>query len=819
MQHVKAAGQTVGRFLAPVSTAFRAIGFGLSRPGQAVEHAISQVIHDTQTDSGSVADVLHAAWQGLSGQAQDTTGAQIMHQLGIHNKLAADVAGFATDVLTDPLTYVPVAKLAELAKVPELFNLAYRGAKQLPIAKDLIDYAGQVFDRYHGTSPEFKAGWQQMEGRNAAAEQETALFVKRAFQGAAPEVRQAYTHAKESGNIPAQLAAIHAMVAPEIEKYGQQAAQRGLIRGLMPNYMPHILAQRFQQGYGIWSNIKAPMRAFTPSSIGRKLEGTIAEINARMAKDPEYLKSRGLDPNGKFFEDDAAKIAYAHLLQLRQAINMHDFLQGVVSRATKFTSKSQIPLVLPDGMGLYRPNSLKFFRALMASPDAVDVAEEGAKVVPLEELHAGLGVGRGPVYMMRKAEADWLNGALRYRGPMHGIARAAEAVRGLTLRLMLINPFVHFPHNVLWNSYLRDPGAVLNPAEWAQHIPGVIHGIESDPWLKRATEAGAVPTSAVLDYRGPIAHRANEVAADLTKTKARRILENLTPFAISQHATWVPENAMRAALFRRAAQKGMTDAGAANWVNEALGNHRNLSNAEREVQRFLLPFYNWERTAITFNLGQMYRHTNRSTIPLHVLNAINEATAGHPMSMNPDGKQFDLQLGPDKAGNQRFLNIYNPLLETLGVGERGAPSYIFNRSRPEVRAFGQGVTGLSNPLAGPQANYPFDKYPDLTGKLARLNDVPLFQAHVPVLNKNIRGPEVNPETATIAQQVLSLPGRYAPAAPLGPGMQTAQAAGMFPIIVPAGSQAKKARSKANKQKQELRYALQDRARAGLPLVP
>lgn len=818
---------TIGSDLwAPIATAFHGIMFGLNRPGQAVEHAISKAIQDAKGHTGDVMDVLHAAWQGLSGQTPDVTGQQILGQLGEQPGIPRDLAGLGVDVATDPLTYVPFADLVKLAKVPEAANLVYRLAKESPVIgpriQDALDFAGKVFDKYHGISKPFRQAWQTMEGRNTAAEGRIGKLVGEAFKGATPEERAAFTHAMEKApgyedafaNNP-RLAAIRDRLAPVLAQNAQDLLGRKLLTALRENYMPHILHQRFQNGYGIWANVKKPLKAFLPASMKRKIEGSIKQINEEFAKNPEWAAKSGLDPASKFFEDDAAKLLYSHLLQSAQAKHLHDFLQTVLAGAKKVTKKD-LPLQLPEGMGLYRPNSLRFFRALLAPADIADaLSEDAGKTDLLKELHPGMAVGSGPAYMLPKAEADFLNGASRHQGPYNNFLAGADAFRSLLLKLMLVNPFVHFPHNVLWNAYQRDPMAAINPSEWMRHIKGVIHGVDSDPWLKRATEAGAVPSSAILDYRGPIATKANQAAAELDKPKLRKLLEKLTPSQISQGATWVPENAMRVALFRRAVQRmGMSDADAADWVNQALGNPKNLSNTERWLQRFLIPFYNWEKTAVTFNLGQLYNHTARGAIPLHVLNAINESIAGHPMSMNPTGKQFDLSVGPDAQGNQRFINVYNPLLEALNIGNQGVPTFLFRRMQSLPQSIIEGITGQSSPPGGPTKNFPLVKYPELQNTpYSYLNDVPLFRWG------NLLGPEVSPYTKMLMPDVGVLQTYAPPQVKLDTLMQIAQLLGMFPSVQQKGAVGREQSYQNRVLKQEIRSAIKARAREGLPITP
>ena len=831
LQHLIGAGKQVGgAAMAPVDTSFRAIGFGLSRPGQAVEHAISQSITDEQTKQGNLGTVLHAAWQGLSGQAPDVSGRSIIDQMAggapttEAGKIVRDVGGFGLDVATDPLTYIPVGKLAELTRVPQVFSAVYRVLDRVPMVHDLTESAAKVFDKYHSTRPVFRQSWQRMQGLNDAAERRIAQTINRAFKGVPEALRRQFTHAIEKApgyenwfDQHPEMQQVAQQVRSMLDQSAEGLVKRGLIKSKRPNYMPHILANHFENGFGIWTNRKTPMAASLPSGLARKLDMTIQEANDTFAKDAEWAKKLGLKPGSKLFEDDAAKLLYANLLSASQATNLHDFLQGVMSRATKIQAKD-IPAVLPDGMALYRPNSLRFFRALMASPkDVEEAVTQGAQEFPLEELRPGIAISKGAAYMMPKAEADFVNGASRYRGPITGLDKVASGLRGLTLRFMLINPFTHFLHNVMWNSYLRDPGAVLNPAEWAQHVPGIIRGIDSDKWLARATEAGAVPSSALLDYRGPIAARARDVAKDLGESKVKGILKNITPFQISQHATWIPENAMRVALFRRAVQKGMGDSAAADWVNEALGNARNLSNQERMLQRFLIPFYNWEKTATAFNLKQLYRHTARATVPLHALNALNTSIVGHPLSMNPDGKQFDLELGPDKQGNQRFLNIYNPLLETLNIGQKGLPQWIFGRTQPMVKTAAAMVTGRTG-FGGPDVSYPLFKYPDLQGTPAQeLNNVPLFRYPATFGAGPVTGPSVNPEVATALQSLLNLPYASSAPPPSGAAEQVARVLGSFPINSAATSSARSAQYQRAAALREMRSAMRALARKGMPL--
>lgn len=76
----------------------------LGRPGAGVVNAINEGVQG--------GDILSGAWRGFSGQDR-TRGADLVENLGVENGPAKFLLGLGTDIITDPLTYVPGGVIAK----------------------------------------------------------------------------------------------------------------------------------------------------------------------------------------------------------------------------------------------------------------------------------------------------------------------------------------------------------------------------------------------------------------------------------------------------------------------------------------------------------------------------------------------------------------------------------------------------------------------------------------------------------------------------------------------------------------------------------
>ena len=673
-------------------------------------------------------------------------------------------AGFGMD-LANPLSWVaPGGVIKDVAQAPKVVDAinalreAAGGTRVGASALGAMQKLASGFNRFAGMRPAIRNGILDMEGKTVADSAQAQRELDQVFKGTTPEQRTLVTYAREGDpqSIMAiarnpQLMAALGHLENLYGSTGRDLLDRGLIGNRIEDgYVPHILASHFEgeNPKGVYANLNKPMKAYISASKSRTLQGSIKEINDRLATDPKFATSVAdlTAPSGKLFETDAYKLALSHALQAHRAINLHDFIHGVV--LPQAYKADRLPATLPENLGAYRPKTLNFFPNAQTSRDALDELATGGKdSVPLESLRPGFGVRKNSTaYIMPKAEARFLNGYTRsFAGdsPLSLMEPLSNSVRSL----MLFNPLIHFPHNVTTMAFLHDPGAVLNPAQWMSHLREA--AAHSGPWYDLAMRSGAISeaTNPSLLSHGTngISARVNAALSALDKSGTAKLASVLNPYRLSQIGTWVPEHAMRTALFRRAVQRGQTYREAADFVNRALGAYRNLTPFEQSLQRGVFPFYSWLRTSIPGVIRQTATNPGRTLAITRLENAINYYNTGKNMDQTAKGQEGDISLG-----NGTYVNPYLPTTEAFGtLPHEGVLEFLFNRTYPWERFAAQVASNEQNPLSGENYKFPVVPMPAAEGtNFAYLNNQPLFFGNV--------GPKVNPYLA-LASQDLSNP--------------------------------------------------------------
>jgi hypothetical protein len=686
---------------------------------------------------------------------------QAMQQEKANEKaLGVDNSGlyhFVENTATDPLSYVPLSLLTKPLGIAA--KAGYNAVKDVPAVSSLID---KITSAGNSLSDWLKEGWNRMHSTNAVESNQYINKIQNSLQGLTPEEQIAALHIAENAPIAEKLREQMPHVVPAanqirilFDKLGEEALNRGLIKSMRENYVSHIPVSKFENG-GIFANSTKPLKPYLSSSKARKLEGTIYEINQRAANGEldDVLSKLGLEPGSKLFEDNPAKLLTAHALQVIRAKNLYDFIHNVVlPNAQKVT---EIPAVIPKGMGLYRPNTLKFFPAMLAEHNIGEDAVNG--LVPLEELHPGVGVSsKTPAYLMNKADAEFLNGAFRsgnvsnlpplVSGALNLGKKALAGINTAARTTMLYNPLVHTLNNVPWQVFLKDAG-VLNPLGergWLRFLNEAKNGPIEGSMYERAAKAGAI-SAPHTEFRGGIHDIANQVAESLNPTKTPwSVLKKYNPVSMvyraSNAATWIPEHAMRANLFSRLVDRGLSDEEAAKEVNSVLGNYNNLGKVEKGIQTYAFPFWNWMRTAIPSNIKALYEQTPKFAIPYHAIDTLNYMATGHGMSENPENKRWAIAIPgvKDKNGNQFYFSWYNPGMELGKLSTEGL-DYFFRRLNPVDKMAYAALTNQEDPFQ----DYKVVPYPDIPGGASNpLNEKGIFFGN--------KGPRVNPWLAYAAQ--------------------------------------------------------------------
>ena len=88
----------------------------ISRPLYASANVAEAIIKNNDEDSNNNQNILQEAWNGLSGK-EKTTYSDVLKTVGVENKYARGIAGFALDVALDPTTYFGGAIVKGAGKV------------------------------------------------------------------------------------------------------------------------------------------------------------------------------------------------------------------------------------------------------------------------------------------------------------------------------------------------------------------------------------------------------------------------------------------------------------------------------------------------------------------------------------------------------------------------------------------------------------------------------------------------------------------------------------------------------------------------------
>ena len=644
-------------------------------------------------------------------QQMKATGEQHM------NPIAKVATNFALDTASDPLTYVPLGKVAEIAHVPQALDTAknmataalratHTGAKALDYAKALRESATSILP---GTRDYFKQAYANFLNHTATDNAEATNAIKQAFQGKNPAAREAFQQEFEKSAEGQPLSAANEqtrqLLAPILAQTRQHALDTNILTHTMNpdemkvgQYFPHVLADKLADTKGATSTIGNRIKTTIDANKARNIPGTIAEINAN----PEL-------PN---FEADPAKALGYHLYQFNNAKNSHALINEVMAHGYD-----------PTGLdGVY----------------AGDIHPETNS--PLVEYSHG-----GKTVLLPKAEAQTLqNLTSNQRGPWTKLWQGATNFGNRSM--FLSNPTIHLLNNLGWQTLSHAPNIF---SKIPKYISSAFKDVPDHPMMLRAMRAGALHHSFETGQLGSGTAKdfANRLAKSLDQTgnpilKAfNKYYYNLTPNA---------ERAYRTAAFEHALDQGMNDQQAADYVHQLYGgNNAGMVNNVDKAMGSVLPFWNWTKTAISSNAKNALENPFPYSALYHAMNAVNEQNSGNDMLQNVN--PLAMSLGTTNAqGKPESLEPYLPPMEiaklvrdTAQQGPINGPAtFLFNKASAPAKFLGQILTGEQNPTAAVPQKY-------------NLLPAPYSPVNAPENQRGIywgdTGPQVNPYLAQAAQ--------------------------------------------------------------------
>lgn len=506
---------------------------------------------------------------------------------------------------------------------------------------------------------------------------QAAQDIMNTFKNYSPEQLKEFRLERDAGRIGAghKYEALNNAYDQLLSKYTGKDVENGLERGNLKNYLPRMMD--VDKG-----NLASVKRSMGNDSLGRFAEDRTDKRSLYKIKHDE-----GKDP----YKDDMYELTLA---RLQSSINAQE--------ARKFIEK-----VVNDGKAIKFENPHKAFTSKQYKKDVT-----GVYVDPITK----------ETYLMPDGIAKFLNKEKDF-SDLKQYLGAFDAFNGLTRRITITNPFVHFPHNILTSIpfALNEAGKsglnTLNPSFWAKGMkkareanPALIDEMERMGVLKPdyipmgensakdlAHEASTQGMSKFGKYVSDIKHQAT------TGSKFERVYDTFNAAMKPVDAlTWKPEHAARVAVYSTAKEMGATPEEAANIIKRNFGtNTKTLTPFEKNVLTRAFTFYPWLKHIFTFgarNTINAVKNPVKNPYPwltAGTLVGANFAGSGHGMWDNQTGHKLQIDTGhKDDKGNETFVDPYLPLLE--GAKFLTEPvKFLYNRMN-------QGITIPINMIANRQ---------------------------------------------------------------------------------------------------------------------
>ena len=527
---------------------------------------------------GDQGDVAGEALKGLKMETFGSTQEFIPKQFQAEHPVLSAIGGMVGDTATDPLTYlpssvfsVPARAIGKAARITKLVNPLTRIANDSNLLKWLNVYVGDpkmakdIAQKYK----DFKNSINYQGIENAKSFNDEIEILAEQMGVPARTLKADITRNIEqgAGGTTAGMRTIEARLIQRNKAMLDLEKELGVeIGDLGSTYMAHILTPEGRTAVGaneIREYLSLKPSTTHPSAEMRKLEGSVAEINAKRIYGTDEL-----------FYDDPVIIQGVRELRHAMVVGGKKYLDDV---------KELGVLVEEAPPGFRAANGVA---GVVFDPHVADVIEQQSRILASpEELNKALKVFDG-------AQNWWKMWSLGARPAYH-------------FRNMLGN---------VWNAYL---GGLKNPQRYKdaaelQYLAatGKLEGKIIDKDV--AELFAAARDHGVLGKGQYHADIPTEVVSNLPGGKdATRLIDKAWKYTGSTNNPLLQagfkfgggiETNARLGLFLDQVAKGASYDDAAKHVKKYLFDYEDLSPVEQSVLKRVVPFYTWSRKNIPLQI-------------------------------------------------------------------------------------------------------------------------------------------------------------------------------------------------------------------------
>ena len=570
---VKKVGRATGNFLLDAIDV-------LQRPFQATATYVKELGKTEEATKGAplweilstenLAKAQQAGIRGLKGQEKASFQEALPDDFRRANPVKAMLLGFMGDVVIDPLKGEVVGPIFKTVK-----NAASTGADSIGISSKLAD--NELFRAFNvtvGDSDKAKKLYNDYRYLKDKARVESVGNAKAldnqikalSKQSGVPvnELKAKIFQDIETGSLSDDaIGEIEQnIVAQNKARLEAQRAAGIEVGDLGETYMPHIATKEaddvlnaYAMGGTVSKIVGGRPSARTPQALGREIEGTVAEINAK-----------NMYGTKKFFQDDPAIALGVADFNAAQAIAGRKFLDDASQFGIKADAAPKNYVTIPEIPGV------KF------EPSIAKQLNRSYKTLSnQEEINSFLKVYDG-------AQNWWKMWSL---GP---------------------RPAYHAKNTIgnLWNNYL---GGVTTPKPYYDagnfQIKVAKGNLEEEiAGYKTKDLYDAMSTRGIFgegQYGGDISRRVEEAIQGASKNPLNLGTDNPILQGGFKMGQTIEDNA-RIALYIDQLNKGASLDKAAEHVRKYLFDYGDVSPFEKNVAKRILPFYTWSRKNIPLQL-------------------------------------------------------------------------------------------------------------------------------------------------------------------------------------------------------------------------
>lgn len=575
----------------------------LGRPQQALYGAVDAYAKGDDVGKG--------AYAGAAGN-QKIYGSDFMEDMGVKNKYAKAIGGFALDVVADPVNLVPgvaFAKAGKIAAAP--IKGAYKGLEsalpQLKTGREAVQNGlGKAFVPMYKWN-ETLTGMKDDFLKSAYTKTENAIRYMgenslKAVSGAARSAGGLDTGTdvgrlmeRNISQTPRQLSndtkvidAANQLIRGN-KDLRQWALDGGISIGEVQGYMRHILSaeERVLRKGSKPSVVDRPMSGMNNPDKkllnNRKYDMSVEDANALVGR-------KMFEPNAFF----ASAIGQKKLIEYGNAVKFRRDVLSNKDFAVPHVKGTQAPA----GSVIINTNNYKFIHDPSKAHLADDIGGDYA-VTP--------GV---------KQSLDRYNKLTTDEG-INSMLKVYDTAQSTWKRLALFSVPYHLRNDIgaKFNNYVGG----MNTAQIAKYtaladidLLRTMKTGKETPLFNEFRQQGLNSSSQhAVDFAraGEDAEKAFEkLVKDQSKSKGRRVLDKINPlraFKTSQELGSFIDQTNRFALYRWAREsRRMTPEQAAAKVKEVQFDYTNLTPFEKEYATRGIPFYRWARNNIPFQLQQ-----------------------------------------------------------------------------------------------------------------------------------------------------------------------------------------------------------------------